>query len=208
MTCTWIELAKPFVPPSENQPLRWRYTTYMGDTHPAEKKVVVQFAPDDLKLTKQQTEKLRKLAGTRYNPETEIVKMSCESYEHQAQNKRYLLGVIDKLIAEAKDPRDTFEDVPLDTRHHQVQPKPRFPKEWLMTEERRKFLDESRERLKLAEVQRMESGEIVDGKQAIEGYLVEKMREEQEKAAQVAELVAAQPAKSNARSSMGRPRRA
>lgn len=202
------KLAKPFVPPSENQPLRWRYTTYFGDTHPAEKKVVVQFAPDDLKLTQQQTEKLKKLAGTRYNPEMEIVKMSCESYEHQAQNKRYLLSVIDKLIAEAKDPRDTFEDVPLDTRHHQVKSRPRFPKEWLMTEERRRFLDGERERLKLAEVQRMESGEIVDGKQAIEGYLVEKMREEQEKAAQVAELVTAQPARSNARSSMGRPRRA
>lgn len=167
----------------------------------------MQFAPDDLKLTQKQTEKLKKLAGVRYNPETETVKMSCESYEHQAQNKRYLLEVIDKLIAGAKDSKDTFEDVPLDTRHHQIKPKARFPKEWLMTEERRKLLDENRERLKLAEVQRMESGQIVDGKQAIEAYLVEKMKEEQEKAAQVAEMVAA-PAKSNARSGAARARRA
>lgn len=193
------ELAKPFVPPSENQPLRWRYTTYFGDSHPAEKKVVVQFAPDDLKLTKVQTDKLKKLAGTRYNPETELVKMSCESYDYQAQNKRYLLSVIDGLVAEAKDGKDTFEDVPLDTRHHVVKPKARFPKEWLMTEERRKFLDDTRERLQLAEVKRMESGQIVDGKEAIEGYLLEKMKEEQEKEAKVAELVGA-PARSNARS--------
>lgn len=158
----------------------------------------MQFAPDDLKLTKVQTEKLKKLAGPRYNPETEIVKMSCESFEFQAQNKRYLLNVIDSLVAEAKNTKDTFKDVPLDTRHHPFQPKARFPKEWLMTEERRKFLDENRDRLKLAEVKRMESGQIVDGAQAIEGYLVEKMKEEQEKAAKVAEQVGA-PAKSNAR---------
>jgi hypothetical protein len=33
----------------------------MGDTHPAEKKVVVQFSPNDLGLTKVQQEKLKKL---------------------------------------------------------------------------------------------------------------------------------------------------
>lgn len=96
------ELAKPFEPPNNDQVLRFRYTTYMGEFHPAESKVVVQFCPADLNLTPVQESKLKKLAGTRYNPETEIVKISCESFDHQAQNKRYLLSVVNKLVAAAK----------------------------------------------------------------------------------------------------------
>lgn len=97
-----LELAKPFEPPTEQQPLRWRYTTYMGEWHPAEKKVVVEFCPDDLALTDVQRRKLTKLAGARYNVEKGTIKMSCESFEHPAQNKRYLSDLIAKLIAEAK----------------------------------------------------------------------------------------------------------
>lgn len=184
------KLAKPFEPPTETQVLRWRYTTYMGESHPAEKKVVVQFAPDDLKLTPVQTEKLKKLAGPRYNPETELIKMSCESYEHQAQNKRYLSNLVDDLIASAKDSKDTFEDIPLDTRHHRVKPKPRFPKEWYLTRERRSELDEIRQKLAIEDVKRAESGTLIDGTAAIDSYLMKKTLEEQEKQ-KVAELVAA-----------------
>lgn len=197
-----LELAKPFEPPTDKQVLRWRYTSYMGESHPAEKKVVVQFAPDDLGLTATQTSKLKKLVGTRYNPETELVKMSFEGYEHVAQNKRYLADLVKRLITEAKDPKDTFEDIPLDTRHHRVQAKPRFPKEWLMTEERQRFLDDYRKQAKLAELERAESGQLVDGKEAIDGYLAGRMREEQKKQEQMMEeqLVAA-PTRSSARSS-------
>lgn len=74
----------------------------MGEFHPAEKKVVVQFCPADLGLTEQQQSKLAKLAGPRYNPETGIIRMSCEMFEHQAQNKRYLGDLVESLIAEAK----------------------------------------------------------------------------------------------------------
>uniref|UniRef100_A0A8H7NFQ6 Small ribosomal subunit protein mS35 mitochondrial conserved domain-containing protein n=1 Tax=Bionectria ochroleuca TaxID=29856 RepID=A0A8H7NFQ6_BIOOC len=182
------KLAKPFEPPTEKQVLRWRYTTYMGDTHPAEKKVVVQFAPDDLGLTPVQAEKLKKLAGPRYNPETEFVKISCESYTHPAQNKRYLSNLVDDLIAAAKDPKDTFEDIPLDTRHHKTQEKPKFPKEWLVTEDRQKFLEEDRRRVGLEEYQAIQAGELVDGKQAINNYLVKKMEDEQRKLEEVVEV--------------------
>ena len=95
-------MAKPFEPPTPEMPLRFRYTSYMGEYHPAEKKVVVEFCPADLGLTPVQQDKLKKLAGARYNPEKEIVRMSCESHEHQAQNKRYLGDLVQKLIAEAK----------------------------------------------------------------------------------------------------------
>lgn len=98
-----VALAKPFEPPTADMPLMFRYTTYMGDHHPAEKKVVVEFCTEDIRdLTAAQREKLKKLAGVRYNPETDIVKMSCEMFESQAQNKRYLGDLVDNLLKEAK----------------------------------------------------------------------------------------------------------
>lgn len=75
----------------------------MGEQHPAEKKVVVEFCPADMpNLTNVQTDKLRKLVGTRYNPETDIVRISCEMFETQAQNKRYLGDLVDNLLVEAR----------------------------------------------------------------------------------------------------------
>lgn len=112
-------LSKPFEPPTAATPLRWRYTTYMGEQHPASRKVVLEFSPNDLPdLNDKQKIKLAKLAGARWNPVTEVVKMSCESFETQAQNKRFLGETVGKLVAEARDGTvDGFEDVPLDTRH-------------------------------------------------------------------------------------------
>jgi small subunit ribosomal protein S35 len=154
----------------------------MGDNHPAEKKVVVQFAPDDLGLTKVQTDKVKKLCGVRYNPETQIVRMSCESYQNQAQNKRFLAEQIDRIVAEAKDGKDTFEDIPLDTRHHKsTKAKARFPKEWLMTEQRQKALEQDRKKFFQIEAQREETHQIVDGKIAIENHLMGKLRQDQER---------------------------
>jgi len=75
----------------------------MGETHPAEKKVALEFCIGDMPdLTTAQRQKLRKLSGTRYNPETDLVKMSCEMYESQAQNKRYLGDRVDELLKEAR----------------------------------------------------------------------------------------------------------
>ena len=74
----------------------------MGEFHPAEKKVVVEFSPKDMPLDEAQQQKLRKLLGARWNPETDIAKMSCEQFEHQAQNKRYLGDLVNKLVAQAK----------------------------------------------------------------------------------------------------------
>ena len=152
-------LSKPFTPPTHATPLRWRYTTYMGEAHPAAKKVVVEFAPADLPdLDEKEKLKLVKLAGARWNPDKEIVRMSCESFETQAQNKRFLGDTIWKLLEEARDPTaDSFEDVPLDLRHVENKrmqrkqkallrarlgnPETGFPVEWRMTKERRAELD-------------------------------------------------------------------
>ncbi|KAF2169996.1 hypothetical protein M409DRAFT_51777 [Zasmidium cellare ATCC 36951] len=166
-------LSKPYEQPDPSRlPLRWRYTTYFGESHPASRKVVVEYKIADLAhqgLKQKHLDKLRKLVGARYNPETDVVKMSCESLETQAQNKRFLGDTIEKLIAEAKDPKaDTFEDVPLDTRHHKFKPVFRFPEEWKLTQERRVELEARRRTLLLEEGQRVEENRIVSGMAAIE----------------------------------------
>jgi len=165
------QFAQPYHSPSPaEQPLRWRYTTYMGEVHPAARKVVVEFRPDALQnLEEKHKIKLLKLAGPRYDPETGIVKMSCESFETQAQNKRYLGDTIQKLIAEAKDPEaDSFEDVPLDTRHSKPKKRLQFPTAWLLTEDRKRVLGEARKAKLLEEGRKVEDDTVASGVAAIE----------------------------------------
>lgn len=133
----------------------------MGEQHPAENKVVLEFCTHDLGLSDVSRRKFIKLCGKRYNPEKDLVHISCEMFETQAQNKRYLSDQLDRLLDESKvssilnilnvvsvelrltwltqDLTDTFEDIPFDFRHHEkkVKIKPKFPKEWRMPKERR-----------------------------------------------------------------------
>ena len=164
------QLSKPFERPRRHQLLRWRYTTYMGEAHPASRKVVVEFKPHRLTHIKHlQSQKLLKLAGPRYNPSTETIKMSCESFETQAQNKRYLADTISKLIAESTDPdADTFADVPLDTRHHKPRIRHQFPESWNLTPERKAELEEARRVKMLEEGQRVEENMLVSGIEMIQ----------------------------------------
>ena len=144
----------------------------MGETHPAAKKIVVEFCTRDLQnltsLTEPQRIKLIKLVGPRYNPETDIVKMSSEMFETQAQNKRYLGDLVDTLIAEAKNEEDMFEDVPLDFRHHKFKRRVEFPERWKLSAERRESLEEARQKRLVTERQREEEGKVVVGSQIIE----------------------------------------
>ncbi|EKG10337.1 hypothetical protein MPH_12618 [Macrophomina phaseolina MS6] len=164
--------AKPFQPPTNETPLRFRYTTYMGEHHPSERKVVVEFSVPDLpNLTQVQRDKLIKLAGPRYNPDTQVIKMSAEHFDTQAQNKRYLGDVIKDLLDEARNPKDTFADVPFDFRHHKPKVFHQFPKEWALTPERKKHLEQRRrERLEI-EQQKREEGLLVDGNHIVQEAL-------------------------------------
>jgi small subunit ribosomal protein S35 len=139
----------------------------MGESHPAAKKVVVQFCTRDLpNITEAQRIKLIKLAGVRYNPDTDVVKMSCEKFEAPAQNKRYLGDLIGNLITEAKNSKDMFEDVPLDFRHHKPKKVPMFPEEWKMTPDRVQMLLKQRKQQML-----LEKGETpVNDKQLVEDH--------------------------------------
>lgn len=133
----------------------------MGEDHPAEKKVVVSFSPSaaPLNLTPTQRNKLIKVAGVRYNPSTDTIKMSCESFETSAQNKRYLGDLVEVMLKEAKDVGDTFEDVPFDFRHHTPKKNYQFPIEWIVTPERKKEILAARAAASLPEPSPTESSE-------------------------------------------------
>ncbi|TQS35011.1 hypothetical protein Golomagni_04583 [Golovinomyces magnicellulatus] len=169
-----LNLRKPFNPPTIHTPLRFRYTTYMGEQHPAENKVVLEFSPSDIPdLTDSQRIKLRKIAGVRWNPERDIVKMSCESYGTQAQNKRYLGDIFASLVKEAKDTTDTMEDIPLSTKHHTFKQVPQFPQEWIINKNRQKELEEHRRQLIKKDKDLETEGLLVDGVSCVQTMLEE-----------------------------------
>lgn len=157
--------------PTPATPFLFRYTSYLGESHPAINKVVVEFSPYDLSLTDIQASKLIKLAGPRYNPDTTFIKLSCEDFSTQAQNKRFLGETITALLAEAKDSKDTFADVPFDFRHHKPKTRYEFPKEWVLTPERKQYLEDKRKRIAKSEDEKLNNGNLVDGKRVIETSL-------------------------------------
>lgn len=142
----------------------------MGEQHPAQSKVVLEVSPTDLTLRQPSTKRavlseaqrltLLKLAGPRYDPHKDIIKMSCEKYPSAAQNKRYLSDVLDSLIDAAKT-GDSFADIPLDLRHAK---KPRtkhiFPADWLLNEQKVKQLAADRQEVLLPGAS---VSEVVDG---------------------------------------------
>lgn len=138
----------------------------MGEQHPAEHKVVVELSSKDLvpkHLTEQQRQTFLKLVGPRYNPDTDIVRMSCEKFSARAQNKRYLGDTIKNLVKEAKE-GDSFADVPLDLRHHKPKVRYVFPDSWKMTENRLRQIATDREnRLRIEQ----ERNTVVDGKESV-----------------------------------------
>ncbi|KAJ9655930.1 37S ribosomal protein S24, mitochondrial [Neophaeococcomyces mojaviensis] len=167
------QFTKAYQPPQyAKEPLRFRYTTYLGESHPAAKKVVVEFKTEHIaqaaNLSEDQRTKLIKLVGVRYNPDTDLVHMSSEKFENPAQNKRYLGDLVNKIVAEAKDKKDTFKDIPLDFRHHKPRVVYKFPDAWKMKEDRSvQSLLKRRDEVKLLE----EEEKIVDGKQVVEMYV-------------------------------------
>ncbi|KAF9544012.1 37S ribosomal protein S24, mitochondrial [Mortierella hygrophila] len=124
---------KPFQAPTSTQILRFRTTTYLGESnHPAGPKVVMTVDTKSLPLTNVELHKFLLLVGSRYNPANNEIKMSCEKFQDRSQNFKWLSDTLDKLINEAKKEPESVSDVPLDLRHaaKSIKPKVRFPKEW------------------------------------------------------------------------------
>jgi small subunit ribosomal protein S35 len=83
-----IEFRKPFIPLKPTQVIQLRTQYYPGESHPADRKVVLSvpvFAipfkdhPTNLEWTAEEMKtKFRKLAGPRWNAENDRVKIACE----------------------------------------------------------------------------------------------------------------------------------
>lgn len=132
------QFRQPYIRPKD-KPVSYRYTTYLGESHPAERKVVLSLKTNSLGLNDRQLHKFRLLAGVRFDYLTDEFKMSSDRYPEPAQNVRFLSGVLDKLVKEASDLTDDFSDVPLDTRfvdaklkkkQHRHKRNFKFPDEW------------------------------------------------------------------------------
>ncbi|KZT08957.1 uncharacterized protein LAESUDRAFT_723261, partial [Laetiporus sulphureus 93-53] len=162
-----VTYRKPFLPPSPSMPLVVRSMSYGGEKHPAELKRTIVVPVSRLPLNGSAAiHKFKLLAGPRWTPEPPhdsgigkqededgeehgYFKISCEDFPKPAMNLKWASDALDRLLAEANNLEDTFEDVPIDTRH--VEAKVRkakkgdhvygrggrrptikdFPKEWL-----------------------------------------------------------------------------
>lgn len=82
-----------------------------------------------------------------------------------------------------QDPKDTFEDIPLDTRHHTFKTKPKFPREWRITPERQAQLEADRSKAARIDLELAEKGLLIDG-----GDFVRKAHEEAAKVAGAVKL--------------------
>lgn len=134
------QFATPFRKRTDKQVLKFRYTTYMGEPHAAESKVVATFKTSDLAdLTEAQRHKLRLLCGARYDHESDEVKISATAFPEAAQNVNYIGDILRNLLAESTDVKgDMFADVPLRTSHvaarkrrnKPLYPQHEFPEAW------------------------------------------------------------------------------
>lgn len=143
----------------------------MGENHGGSRKVVMDFSPQNLPdLSTPQQNKLIKLLGSRYDPNSTTAKMSSDRFPTSAQNKRYLIDTLERLMAEARDGQDMFEDVPFDFRHAKPKKKFEFPEEWkLGSVEKIRELEARRAARDKLESEKMIAGDIVEGKRAIKG---------------------------------------
>ncbi|CAG8780692.1 11879_t:CDS:2, partial [Dentiscutata erythropus] len=125
------KFAEPFKPPSPDKILCFKTMYYIGEEHPLQNKVIMTVKEKDLPLlTKEQLHKFKVLCGPRFDGKGEF-KFSCEKFPHQAQNKKYLSDLMDRLLEEARNDKETFADIPVDLRHVKTKKTHPFPREWL-----------------------------------------------------------------------------
>lgn len=103
--------------PARTENLKFKHFAFPTESqNPAARKVVLTFKPKSTGLPANKLHALKLLAGRRYDSARDEVRMSANNFETQAQNKRYLAQLYERLCAAARDGADSFEDVPLDER--------------------------------------------------------------------------------------------
>ncbi|KAJ2860383.1 37S ribosomal protein S24, mitochondrial [Coemansia aciculifera] len=129
---TLVEHAKPFRPPPASHILRFERSITMGERHlPSDRKVLLRVQVAQLGLKGPALRKFVLLAGSRYNPVTDELKMSESREPSSLLNKRRLADTLNALVAEANKKDDSFADVPLDFKYCDYKPKAKFPLAWL-----------------------------------------------------------------------------
>ena len=117
---------------NEVTPFKYKYTKYLGESHPAESKVSVIIDIKKLNdLNNDSLHKLKLISGPRYNPINETITITSNRFLEPAQNASFISTIINDLINESKKDPQYFNDIPLDTRHIKEKPKPKFPDSWL-----------------------------------------------------------------------------
>lgn len=71
--------------------------------------------------------------------------------------------------------------MPLDLRHHPIKPKPKFPVEWRLTEDRKKELAEIRAASHLRDLKRGEEGKLIDGSEVLKQLMERQPAPERER---------------------------
>ena len=103
--------------PRTESPVTYKYTRFIGESHPGERKVVLQLKLKDLQLSAAAEHKFKLLAGSRYDHKTDVLLMSSDRYLEPAQNASFLSDVLDDLVRECNNKPEEYADVPLDKRH-------------------------------------------------------------------------------------------
>ncbi|KAL2912459.1 28S ribosomal protein S35, mitochondrial [Polyrhizophydium stewartii] len=141
-------LHKPFVAPTSAQPVVVKYTdryTYdFTKPPPVNNAVTLQVRVANLGLSAEQRHKFLLLAGSTYDPYLDVVTLhdakepqdSISAEIDRTLSLKELSARLDRILAEAKDTKDSFTDVPVDLSY--LPPKrPKqlrnleFPKQWL-----------------------------------------------------------------------------
>lgn len=119
--------------PSSESPIKLTYHSDMTDeSNGFNRKVVLTCKLEDLQLNDQQARKFKILSGNKFDHNKDTIKFSSSRFPEAAQNARWLVETFNKLLTESKDlSKDTFEDIPVDTRHNKPQKSAAaFPEEW------------------------------------------------------------------------------
>lgn len=114
-------------------PLQFTFNTDFGDeSNAANRKVALAVRLADLQLDQQQQRKFQLLAGNKYNHNTGVFRLATARFPEAMQNARWLAETFSRLLAEARDlTQNTFDDLPVDTRHTKAWKKvPEFPELW------------------------------------------------------------------------------
>lgn len=123
-----------YAPPTQKQaPIKLTFNTDFTDEENAHnRKVTLAVKIEDLDLNEKQQHKFKLLAGNKYNHNKQELKFSSARFSHSTQNARWLVETLNKLLKESKDlTQNTFDDVPVDTRHTKPWKQvPQFPEEW------------------------------------------------------------------------------